>query len=43
MAELGIEADTIEAGLDQTAWEAALVDAWRTKYDIFIVDVQDQF
>src|SRR5688572_32314901 len=29
--ELGIEADTIEAGLDQTAWEAALVDALRSE------------
>jgi basic membrane protein A len=38
VAELGIEAETIEAGLDQTSWEAALTDAAANlEYDIFIV------
>lgn len=37
-AELGIEAKTIEAGLDETQWEAALVDAAANEeYDVFIV------
>ncbi len=36
--ELGIESKTIEAGLDETQWEAALVEAAdNEEYDIFIV------
>ena len=36
--ELGIEAKTIEAGLDETTWEPALVDAAANEeYDVFIV------
>lgn len=36
--ELGIEAKTIEAGLDETQWEAALIDAAENEeYDVFIV------
>lgn len=36
--ELGIEAKTIEAGLDETQWEAALVDAAdNEEYDVMIV------
>lgn len=36
--ELGIQAKTIEAGLDETQWEAALVDAAENEeYDVFIV------
>lgn len=37
-SELGIEAKTIEAGLDETQWEAALVDAAENEeYDMMIV------
>jgi len=37
-AELGIEAKTIEAGLDETTWEPALTDAMANEeYDVFIV------
>jgi basic membrane protein A len=36
--ELGIEAKTIEAGIDETQWEAALVDAAaNADFDVFIV------
>src|SRR5688572_5381259 len=36
--ELGIEAKTIEAGLDETQWEAGLVDAAdNEEYDVMIV------
>ncbi len=36
--ELGIEVETVEAGLDETQWEAAMVDAAENKeYDLFIV------
>lgn len=37
-AELGIEAKTIEAGLDETQWQAALVDAAANEeFDVMIV------
>ncbi|HMR64231.1 MAG TPA: BMP family ABC transporter substrate-binding protein [Anaerolineae bacterium] len=37
-AELGIEAKTIEAGIDETQWEPALIDAAANEdYDVFIV------
>ncbi|GAB4425095.1 MAG: BMP family ABC transporter substrate-binding protein [Anaerolineae bacterium] len=37
-AELGIESKTIEAGIDEVGWEAALVDAAANEeYDVFIV------
>ena len=37
-AELGVQAKTIEAGIDETQWEAALVDAAATEdYDVMIV------
>ena len=37
-AELGIEAKTIEAGLDSTTWEPALIDAVANEeYDVFIL------
>src|SRR5262245_4702723 len=37
-AELGIESKTIEAGLDETNWESALVDAAdNEEYDVMIV------
>jgi basic membrane protein A len=36
--ELGVKTKTIEAGLDETQWEAALIDASENEeYDIFIV------
>lgn len=36
-AELGVETRTIEAGLDETQWEAAFIDAAANEeYDIFI-------
>ena len=36
--ELGVQSKTIEAGLDETQWEAALVDAAANEdYDLFIV------
>lgn len=36
--ELGIEAKTIEAGLDETQWEAAMIDAAANQdFDVFIV------
>ena len=38
VAELGVQAETIEAGIDETTWEAALIDAAENKeYDVFIV------
>lgn len=38
VAELGVQAKTIEAGLDQTQWEPALVDAAENEdYDVMIV------
>ncbi len=38
VAELGVEAKTIEAGTDPTAWEAALVDAAANEeFDVMIV------
>ena len=38
VAELGVEAKTIEAGLDQTQWEAALVDAAANEdFDVLVV------
>ncbi len=38
VAELGVEAKTIEAGIDPTAWEAALVDAAANEeFDVLIV------
>ena len=40
--ELGIQAKTIEAGLDNTQWEPALVDAAANEdYDVFIVGNPD--
>ncbi len=36
--ELGIEAKTIEAGLDETQWETAMIDAVENEaFDVFIV------
>ncbi len=36
--ELGVKTKTIEAGLDETQWEAALIDAAENEdYDVFIV------
>ena len=38
VAELGVEAKTIEAGLDQTQWESAFIDTLENEpFDIFIV------
>jgi basic membrane protein A len=38
VAELGVEAKTIEAGIDETTWEPAIVDAVANEeYDVFIV------
>ena len=38
IAELGVNAKTIEAGIDETQWEAALIDAAANEeYDVFIV------
>jgi len=38
VAELGVEAKTIEAGIDETTWEPAIVDAVANEdYDVFVV------
>ncbi|MEM7131839.1 MAG: BMP family ABC transporter substrate-binding protein [Chloroflexota bacterium] len=38
VAELGVTSKTIEAGLDETQWEAALIDAAANEeYDVFVV------
>lgn len=38
VAELGVEAKTIEAGIDETTWEPAIVDAAANEdYDVFVV------